>query len=609
MLNLSVNGFSLDALFNETLASCYIIPKFQREYTWNQNQWRDLYDDIIENKSGYFMGSIICIKDTNNAYLEVIDGQQRLTTLCLLLAAIYHKLNELEDKFESAKDWAYQLFPIERLLKRDNAPHKIALCPQEQNNNLSDFMVVMGETILSDGKTIEPPKKEKNWGNRKIAKCYKYFLQRIEQDLQETNYAIEHFLEIKNKVLASVLVKIEVTNHADAYTLFESLNNRGVPLTAIDLMKNLILAKADEKQLNVEKYFQQWQKLLSFLTDDYSIQERFFRHYYNAFKNRLNEPYRTKTANKKDPLGSIATRSNLLGIYESLINDNLPNFLKDVLGAGELYSQFILNSEEQTPFKQDLANLSHIQGTPSYLLLLYLFKQQKELKLRDQTLLKIIQLLTRFFVRRNATDWPGTRDLTRLFMDIISKIEKQQLSGNPIYQLIREDLVRVSASDELFKEKLSGNIYEDNVGVARYVLCDLAQRAMTTETWTNLWAQNEYKSKKVFKWTIEHIFPEGKNIPDCWVDMIAEGDRSLANQYLETHVHKLGNLTLTGYNPDLSNLSFEDKRDRKKNGLYIGYKNKLGINKELSKKKKWTIKDIDERTETFVEQLLAMYKL
>ena len=254
--------------------------------------------------------------------------------------------------------------------------------------------------------------------------------------------------------------------------------------------------------------------------------------------------------------------------------------------------------------------MSRIQGAPSYLLLLFLLKEREKLNLSDATLLNTIQLLTRFFVRRNITDTPNTRDLNKIFMDIISKIEEQSLSGTAIYQLIYSEIQKWSAPDDLFRKKLSGNIYEENVGVARYVLCDLAQRAMTTETWTDLWAQNEYKSKKVFKWTIEHIFPEGKNIPDCWVDMIANGDRDLANHYLEKYVHMLGNLTITGYNSSLSNLSFIEKRDRtNKDKRYVGYKNTLEINKELAEKDSWTVTDIENRTETLVKQLVEMYKL
>jgi hypothetical protein len=269
-----------------------------------------------------------------------------------------------------------------------------------------------------------------------------------------------------------------------------------------------------------------------------------------------------------------------------------------------------LSKDEKTKYTSNLADLSRIQGAPSYLLLMYLFKNQTGLQISDSDIQGTIKLLTRFFVRRNITDTPNTRDLNKIFMQIISDVEEKQLFGNQIYQHIYSELVHWSASDELFEEKLKGDIYEENVGVARFVLCAIAQKAMTTETWTDLWEQNDYGGKKVFKWTIEHIFPEGRNIPDKWVDMIAGGNRSLANEYLEQYVHKIGNLTVTGYNSALSNLSFVDKRDRvNSQKLFVGYKNGLEINKKLAEKDSWTVADITARTNELVEQLLVMYKL
>ena len=93
-------------------------------------------------------------------------------------------------------------------------------------------------------------------------------------------------------------------------------------------------------------------------------------------------------------------------------------------------------------------------------------------------------------------------------------------------------------------------------------------------------------------------------------DMIAGGNRELANEYLEQYVHKIGNLTVTGYNSTLSNLSFAEKRDRTNSQkLYVGYKNGLEINKNLAEKDAWTVQDIIDRTNELVAQLLVMYKL
>ena len=133
---------------------------------------------------------------------------------------------------------------------------------------------------------------------------------------------------------------------------------------------------------------------------------------------------------------------------------------------------------------------------------------------------------------------------------------------------------------------------------------------MTTENWTNLWEQNIVSNKKIYVWTIEHIFPEGANIPESWVQMIANGDKELAQAYRAEYVHKIGNLTISGFNSTLSNKSFVDKRDMtNKKGLYVGYKNGLEINKPLALKDSWTIEDIKSRTSDLVNELTEMFKL
>lgn len=100
----SVHDYQIDDVFKKDAGFCYMIPKYQREYTWGQYQWKDLYDDICENDNGYFIGSIICIDNSSDAFqtkeLEVVDGQQRLTTLCLLLTAIYNRLKIHKDELD-----------------------------------------------------------------------------------------------------------------------------------------------------------------------------------------------------------------------------------------------------------------------------------------------------------------------------------------------------------------------------------------------------------------------------------------------------------------------------------------------------------------------------
>ena len=602
-----VHDFSIDAILPKDASFYYVIPKYQREYTWSYKEWDALYDDITENLEGYFIGSIICINtsDSFNPCLEVIDGQQRLTTLCLLLLAIYCRLKKFRDELD--EDTLIEIPLIRKSLQNSkNKSNRLILLPQTLNYNQDDFATVMYENGV-----LDYAKKAQNYGKRKIYRCFSHFLYKIDQDLNESDDKIATLLEIKNKVCKAIMVKIEVTSHSDAYILFESLNNRGTPLTAIDLMRNLIMAKAENAGLTVDDCFEQWKELLELLTDDYATQERFFRYYYNAFKNRLNEPFRKDDLKKKDPLGIVATKSNLLQIYEKLINNNLSGFLNDVLEAGRIFADLRNREDDKTPYRRALLDLARIQGVPSYQLLMFLVKNKEELQITEDIIVKLINLLTVFFVRRNVTDYPGTRDLNRIFMDTISAIENDSAKGSAVYDTVKHILSQWVASDELFIKRLNGDIYKENTGAARFILCALAQKYMTKETWTDLWEYKQYEksNNNVFIWTIEHVFPEGENIPDAWVEMIAGGNRELANDYLQKYVHKLGNLTITGYNSALSNYSFEQKRDRmNKEEKFIGYKNGLEINHELAQKEKWTVDDIIGRTERLVAEVAEMFR-
>ncbi len=610
----SVHDYPISQIFSKDYNWYYYIPKYQREYTWSYSHWGALFNDIESNAVGYFIGSIICINNTRDSFqiqqLEVVDGQQRLTTLSILLAAIYTQLQKYK---EFISDDDIDVLPsIRKALRRNDSPNGLVVQPQIQNYNSDDFSYLMQEANILDVAKLGKKKAIPYYPQRKMGRCFNYFMQRIEslvKDLSPEDKVVR-LLDIFNKINQAVLVKIEVSSHTEAYMLFEALNDRGTPLTAIDLMKNTILSKAKNNE-EVDTYYEQWKSLIESLTDDYHTQERFFRHYYNAFKQRHNEPFVSDDIRSKEPLGVIATKTNLLSIYEKLINYDLETFIADITKCGNIYAYFITPINAPDQFRETLLDLQHVQAVPSNTLLLYLFYYQEELHLSDKMINKIISLMVTFFVRRNITDTPNTYTLDRIFMSIIAEINtNKEIGENAIYDIIYKSLLAVSASDEDFANKLSGNIYEENVGVTRFVLCKLCEKHMTTENWTDLWEQNIVSNKKIYVWTIEHIFPEGANIPDSWIQMIANGDKELAHSYREEYVHKIGNLTISGFNSTLSNKSFVDKRDMKnKKGLYVGYKNGLEINKPLVDKNQWTIEDIKARTTTLVAELIEMFKL
>lgn len=471
--------------------------------------------------------------------------------------------------------------------------------------NDEDFSYILYDKGIITAQKTKPL----NFGNRRIAKAYRHFSKLIEDkvvEIRNENHNITEvgaLFSIVRKFETAVLVGIEVDTNKDAYMLFESLNHRGVPLSALDLIKNTLIAQAEDAS-DADNSYEKWKHILICVgQDDYSGQERFFRQYYNAFREELNAPY-PKT-DKRYYLGYLATRTTLLDIYEKMIKDNYKRLLDDLSEKAERYSVIVNNSDEVYTYTEALQDLGRIAGAPSYILLLYLMSNQTKLNLTDPDLNKIIRVLITFFVRRNVTDVPNTRKLTQLFMDIIAEVK--MLQGDDIVQVVHDRLQIVSAPDGVFEEKLRGPVYDENPEATRFMLCSIEAQNQTKEIYADLWARD---NSKKYVWTIEHIFPEGENIPASWVQMIADGDAALAKQYRLDYVHTIGNLTITGYNQNLSNMSFDQKRDRKSKDKTkeIGYKNGLYLNKDVVNQNKWTVDKIRNRTDVLVKILMEMYK-
>ena len=589
----SVYNYPVSTLLDIESGVVYAIPRYQREYTWSRAQWDALFDDLLENEPNYFLGSIICINQSQDALsvqsLELVDGQQRMTTLSLFLAAIYQSFRVLPNLGMEQQIELYNLKHKLVLKRKSDQPR---LIPQVQNYNQQDYFAVLGKAgILDDVEQVQ------HAGNRRVLKAYRHFLWRIEQYLQELSEPVAGLQALLDKVNTATLVKIEVAGHSDAYTLFESLNNRGVPLTAIDLIKNKLLAVLEAKDSGgIDKHYNRWKKVIDALGDDYAVQERFFRQYYNAFKPDL-----------KDIVSvPVATKSNLMQVYEKLIAHDAESFLQAMIRLSAHYAQIVgyRAVPEQPKLSGLLLSLDRIQGAAAYLLLMVLFERKDTLELEQEHLEQVVHFLIAFFVRRNTTDLPPTRDLTRIFMDVAEKV--LALKGQAVVSHIQQRLTGESASDEQFEKSLKGPVYEDNKAVCRFVLCALEESRMTLETRVDLWA---LKGKQ-YVWTIEHIFPQGENIPDTWVQMIANGDAALAEQHRQTYAHCLGNLTISGYNSALGNKSFAEKQSRlDSQGRKVGYNNGLHLNQALVNETSWTVDKLKARTDLLVQEVLQKYPL
>lgn len=608
----------------------YHIPRFQREYIWSKHNWSKLIEDIYENDPGHYMGSVICVHDaselspTNELIYEVVDGQQRLTTISLLLAAIYSKLtNEaIEDDEEISKedDYIIKINSIrQRLIKKVNISGKqlpwgvfrsgkITYClrvqPSTQESNLDDYQYVLKEIgILPEH--IYP----KFCGNRKIYRAYRYFRNHIPDDMPSLDSLLDRIYRL-------LFIHISEASQSKAFLLFETLNYRGVPLSAIDIIKNKMLATLENRHgVKIDDSYNDWQEILNNLPED-SDQDRFLRQFYNAFK--------------FDPQIKIeritrATRSNIINIYENLIKKDAKSIFDQLMAKAEVYNQLIEPEKYETSsITEPLINLERIGAVPSYTFLLYLFSQDEQCFSEPDVLEKTVDLLCKYYFRRNITDYPSTRDLDTINIDLVEQCQKQidngeKLSNKFISKIILKGKGK-PASIKTLTELLSDNLYYNNDGMARYALTKLDEISHSREYSPNLWARNE---KGLFVWTVEHIFPQGNNIPADWVDMIGNGDKEKAEKIQDEWVHCLGNLTLSGYNSKLSNQSFAKKQSKSVanvfgNRIQIGYKNGLALNNivfsvsgkatSLAIAKEWKKEYIKARNNVMVEMLIKLFK-
>jgi len=561
----------------------YIIPPYQREYTWGKKEWENLLVDILDNDINYFLGSIICIKNTNNEF-DLIDGQQRLTTISILLSTIYDIISGYDEQHpqddilnsRTHKKESKLFSLIEDLLVYENKP-KLTLSLQKNNND--DYKYLLYFNGLLD-EVAEP----KNWGNRRIAKADSFFYNELNELLKENE--IKEIFDFLEKLINAILIKIDVENVASAFTLFESINYRGKPLSPVDLIKNSIIKNLyNDYGENPEKINEKWQIIIDNI-EEYKDQIRFLRHFYHAFKND-----KFKLNYKK------ATISNLITIYQDLIKMDAKNLFKELLESAKIYRMFV-NPYEEDYFYEMFLNLKRLGVAPSYALLLFLFRNNV---LSERNMLEVLQFIEKWFIRRNLTNYPGTNKLDNIFINIIEKIYDLQ-NEEDIVKTIKDELLKPDKfmKNEAFIEFLkTKDLYEENAQVLKYLLIKLEKSKRTDENITNFWEKVGNKSK----WSIEHILPQNPKKNSKWFELYNEKE-------LEEYTSKLGNFTLTCYNQNLSNKEFNQKAHIKEKGKDIGLKSgNVKINDLLLNCEEWTKECIDKRTNILINEIIKLLKV
>ncbi|GMM14296.1 DUF262 domain-containing protein [Lactobacillus amylovorus subsp. animalium] len=531
------------------------IPVYQRNYDWTETNVRRLLDDIktvVQDHKSHFIGAIVYMESQNSdlgmpEYL-IIDGQQRLTTITLLLQAL---------KDLCGKDDQQAADMIESFLTNKYSPdeYKIKLKPIKSDN-------VQYEALLNN----KPDKIDQDghvYKNYVVAK--KTFKSWIESGIKP----IEILTALRQLQVVGISLK---KGEDDPQIIFESINSTGVALTNSDLIRNFLLMSDHDQDRLFEDYWLPIENALRRDNDNYQL-DLFFRQYV-IMKSH------TTVAERK-----------VYSTFVTLFKENEythESALQELKKYVEIYSSFLYPEESSysDEVKGYLADLKQLNQTTCYPFLMHLFADFENQVIDEQTLNKVLRLITIYLIRRSICNIP-TNSLNGLFAYLYSRVFRISDNKDKYYEALNKYLFAQNnknavPDDEQLRFALVHNNFYQNLPLSRLLMLDIENGDTKEKLSTgNL--------------TIEHIMPQ--TLSKSWRQYISDKDH-------EEYVHTLGNLSITGYNSEMSNKSFEEKKKILKQNSRVQI-----LNEDVVDKDKWTIQDITNRSKRLADILIKKYHI
>ena len=547
----------------------FIVPIFQRNYSWQKNQYEQLWFDILraskfKEKQNHFIGSIVYIDMGTPAgrpqQLLLIDGQQRLTTISILLCAIkdYVQKFNLETKLINlAKIKNQFLYNSDEI---DEDRYKLLLNVQDKET----YIKLIDNTIF----TVNKP-------TTNIIKCYEFFYERIEDFIKQHGQIDEIYAGIFKLSLVSISLDKDSDN---PQMIFESMNSTGKDLSQTDLLRNyLLMDLTPEKQTRLYKTY--WK----------SMEELFGEDIYKNDVNKFDYFIRDFLTLKSDT-GYICKINN---VYENFkryyLDNNCEKFavLKDLFTYAKYYAWIDLLQENDDELKLYWQEFKKLDSHVVYPFLLKLYDDYSRQILIKEDFKKILQVVISYLWRRAICEIP-TNSLSKTFATLYQAVDKDDYVNSVIKAFVFKSSYKRFPSDYEVREKLqTKDIY--HFRLRKYLLEAL---------------ENYYHKEPIdlntANYTIEHIMPQNIEHNLSWQQMLGEDWQEVHSLYL----HTLGNLTITGYNAEMSNKSFGEKVNGES-----GFKHShLKLNESIAQSDVWNKKAIQRRTNILTDIILKIWK-
>lgn len=543
-------------------AKQFIVPIFQRDYSWGTKHCQQLWKDVIRvgsapNVKGHFLGSVVYVAaEDNTATITrwlLIDGQQRMTTLTLLLIALRDRITALQgngdgDDEVSTPEELDDYYLRNRHGKGDRR-HKLHLRRADHETLIA----------LLDGKGNPDAASER------VKENFNFLRDLVAQADVATIYA-----GIKKLVVVDVCL---TRGQDDPQMIFESLNSTGVDLTQADLIRNFVLMRLDET-LQTQLYEDFWQP----------IEQAFGRRYRTEF-DKFVKDFLTLQMRPGTPLKSAEIYHEFRSFFSRTVEKRgVDGILSDLRRFGTYYTAFSLGQEKQSALKEAFARLrSLIEVASPVVLTLYDYHERAKTLSADE-FVEAIELLESFVFRRSVCDMQ-TRSLGQIFASLAYRITETQPLLSLKVALYRQGKKRRFPTDAEFREALeTRDVYDMRTC---FYLLDRLENFSKERIDTALF-------------TIEHVMPQNEDLRPEWRTML--GSDWQATQ--ETWLHRLGNLTLTGYNSTYSDRPFAEKKT-----IAGGFSDSpLRLNKFIREQSAWTATTIEQRGKQLAEKALGVWR-